>query len=62
MHNGASPSVDRYDMLTGTYKHRMAPGSDGVVNNYHLYERVKSQEGAQKDQNVPYLPILMSSK
>ena len=27
----------------------MAPGSDDLVDVYHLYERVKGREGAQKD-------------
>ena len=61
MHNGPSPFVERYTTLAGSYMHHIAPGSDGLVDVYHLYERVKGREGAQKDQNLQYLPILNSN-
>ena len=60
MHNGPSFFVDRYDTLTNSQVHHMAPGSDGLVDVNHLFERVKGREGAEKDQNLPYLPILSS--
>ena len=35
----------RYYTLTGSYKYRMVPGSDGLVNVYHFTELDKGREG-----------------
>ena len=60
MHNGPSLFVDRYKTLTTLQVHHMAPGSGGLVDDCQLYELAKGREGAEKDQNVPYLSISYS--
>ena len=54
-HKGTPPFVESYFTLTGFYDHHIAPGSDSLVDVYHLYERVKGRDGAQKVQNLQYL-------
>ncbi len=56
MHNGPTTFVDSYATLTISFEQHMAPGSDGLVDVYNLYERVNGREGVQKDQNLPNLP------
>ena len=60
MHKVPQHFVGRYNTLTGSHEHRMAPGNDGLVNVDHLKELVKGREGAKKKQNLANLPILGS--
>ena len=48
MNKGSAIIVDRYCTLTRIYDHRMAPGSDGHGDVYHLNKHGKGREEGQK--------------